>query len=90
MPKRRSKHLRAPRPLLTTHRHAEDKSDGRWVVQAMTGQNAVKAYRCPGCNHDIRPGTPHLVVWPHDPGPGQDSAVALRRHWHTACWNRHR
>jgi hypothetical protein len=56
----------------------------------MAGQDAAKAYVCPGCNHDIRPGTPHLVVWPHDPGSGTDSAVANRRHWHTACWSRRR
>jgi len=56
----------------------------------MAGENAVKTYVCPGCNHDIRPGTPHLVVWPHDPGPLNDSSVAQRRHWHTACWDRRR
>ena len=47
-------------------------------VRAVTGD---KAYRCPGCGHEIRRGTPHLVVVPHD-DPGQ------RRHWHTECWRR--
>lgn len=40
---------------------------------------ATKTYLCPGCNHDIRPGTGHVVVVPTD-------APDLRRHWHTACW----
>jgi hypothetical protein len=40
-----------------------------------------KAYRCPGCDHEIRAGVWHLVVVPAgDP----DS----RRHWHTECWRR--
>ncbi|WP_231988178.1 hypothetical protein [Nakamurella panacisegetis] len=53
----------------------------------MTGAAAVKAYRCPGCQQLIPPGTPHLVVWPEwvadDVG-----GVSDRRHWHTACWQR--
>lgn len=88
MKRRPSKHLQAPRPLGSSHARTDTKADGRWVVRTMAGQNAVKPYICPGCNHDVFPGTPHLVVWPHDPGRGNDSAVALRRHWHTACWSR--
>jgi hypothetical protein len=38
-----------------------------------------KAYRCPGCDHEIRAGTWHLVVVPQG---DTDS----RRHWHTECW----
>lgn len=38
-----------------------------------------KEYRCPGCDHIIRPGSWHLVVVPLD---DPDS----RRHWHTECW----
>ena len=38
-----------------------------------------KAYRCPGCDHEVRPGTQHLVVIP---GGDRDE----RRHWHTGCW----
>jgi hypothetical protein len=59
--------------------------DGReWAVRAVTGQAAVKVYRCPGCDHEIRSGQPHLVVWPKDEyGQG----VHDRRHWHTPCWN---
>jgi hypothetical protein len=40
---------------------------------------AVKSYRCPGCEGDIRPGTGHVVAVPHaDPDD--------RRHWHHGCW----
>ena len=44
---------------------------------------ATKTYRCPGCDHEIRPGTAHLVVWQTDLG---EQAVEDRRHWHTPCW----
>ena len=40
-----------------------------------------KSYRCPGCDHDIRAGSWHLVVVPLDD-------VDTRRHWHTECWRR--
>ncbi len=40
-----------------------------------------KGYRCPGCDHAIRPGIWHLVVVPKD-------APEERRHWHTECWRR--
>ena len=38
-------------------------------------------YRCPGCDHEIRSGTAHLVVWPAIWSEADD-----RRHWHTPCW----
>ena len=41
---------------------------------------AVKTYRCPGCNHDIPAGTGHVVVVPRE-------APDLRRHWHLPCWH---
>jgi hypothetical protein len=38
-----------------------------------------KPYRCPGCDHVVRPGSWHLVVVPAgDPDE--------RRHWHVECW----
>jgi hypothetical protein len=42
---------------------------------------ATKAYVCPGCQQEIRPGTGHVVVVPRQ-------APDLRRHWHRACWDR--
>jgi hypothetical protein len=60
--------------------------DGTWRVRTITAAGAVKIYRCPGCDHQIAVGVPHVVVWPEASGEG---LVADRRHWHTACWNSH-
>jgi hypothetical protein len=52
-----------------------------WHLRLVQPYQAVKVYRCPGCDHEIRPRTLHVVVWPEgDPG--------ARRHWHRACWDR--
>lgn len=48
-------------------------------AEVRTVGGGSKAYRCPGCQQEIRPGTPHLVVV-----EGHD--VEGRRHWHTPCW----
>ena len=50
-------------------------------VRIVHPYRALKAYRCPGCGHAIRPGTGHVVVVPVD-------ATDLRRHWHKPCWER--
>ena len=47
-------------------------------VRQVSGQ---KGYTCPGCQHPIRPGVPHLVVVIEEDLEG-------RRHWHTECWRR--
>jgi hypothetical protein len=52
-----------------------------FTVRTVTGATAVKAYRCPGCDHLVPIGVPHVVVWPTD-----DLDAGDRRHWHTACW----
>lgn len=52
--------------------------DGDWTVRPVTG-SASRPYRCPGCDQEIRPATPHLVAWP-------EGDLDDRRHWHTACW----
>lgn len=52
-----------------------------WVSRPVSGQAAGKAYRCPGCDHEIPVGQPHVVAW-------ADEMVEDRRHWHTACWRR--
>jgi hypothetical protein len=63
--------------------------DEEWVVRQVTGSAATRAYRCPGCDQQIRPATPHVVAWPASfrDGEDEDSGLAERRHWHTACWN---
>jgi hypothetical protein len=63
--------------------------DGAWCVRTVTAVGAVKEYRCPGCDHEIAPGLPHLVVWPAadgDQAPERSGRVDDRRHWHTGCW----
>ncbi|MDO5747212.1 MAG: hypothetical protein Q4P66_06105 [Actinomycetaceae bacterium] len=49
---------------------------------------STKTYMCPGCHHAIASGSAHIVAWGVDVAFWQDSGVASRRHWHTACWNR--
>lgn len=61
----------------------EEGPDGDWNVRAVAGAQNGKTYRCPGCDHEIRPGTPHVVAWPADDYGDIDD----RRHWHTACWS---
>ena len=78
---------RVTRPLNGSHATAQLKADGRWIVRTMPGADAAKTYRCPDCQAQIRPGTAHVVAWP-DEGTGAEPAVAARRHWHTACWER--
>ena len=56
--------------------------DGDWVVRRVPGAASAKAYRCPGCDQEIAPGTPHVVAWPAQTGRGLED----RRHWHTGCW----
>lgn len=61
-----------------------------WEVRPVRGQDARKIYRCPGCDHEIRAGQPHVVAWPSAQGAFAGDA-SDRRHWHTACWRaRHR
>ena len=68
-------------PLPGAHR-IETGPDGHdYEVRPIAATRAVKTYRCPGCDHEIRSGTAHVVVWPADYGDGED-----RRHWHTPCW----
>lgn len=63
----------------------ESHADGEWFVRRVTGASA-KTYRCPGCNQEVRPGQPHVVVWPADGPWSAAGAIEGRRHWHTACW----
>ena len=69
----------------TGGRRSEDGPDGSWTVQRVAG--SAKAYRCPGCQQLVAPGTAHVVAWADDGLFGAESAMADRRHWHTACWD---
>ncbi|HTI76957.1 MAG TPA: hypothetical protein VL634_18305 [Mycobacterium sp.] len=85
MPRRRTPPRRQRTlPPLPEGRRVETGPDGYdYEVRAIAAARATKTYRCPGCDHEIRSGTAHLVVWPAD---GGDSAADDRRHWHTPCW----
>ena len=61
----------------------ESGPDGEWHVRHLPGGSVVKDYRCPGCDHVLPAGTPHVVVWP----AGEYGSVTDRRHWHLPCWN---
>ena len=62
---------------------AQEWSDGNWIVRKITGSAATKNYRCPGCDHEIKPATPHTLSY-------LEGYLDERRHWHTACWERDR
>ncbi|MBY6352008.1 ATP/GTP-binding protein [Rhodococcoides corynebacterioides] len=87
MPRRH--HRRSTRPDVSptfggaTARTEAGPGDEDYAVRSIPGARAVKPYRCPGCDHEIAPGVPHLVVWPLDRPGGADD----RRHWHTGCWS---
>jgi hypothetical protein len=85
MAKRRTPtHKQRSLPPLAPQRRVEAGPDGYdYEVKPVAGSRATKIYRCPGCDHEIRPGTAHVVAWPAEAG---ESAVDDRRHWHTACW----
>lgn len=57
--------------------HDDDPTEVRHVQP----YQAVKRYRCPGCDHPIEVGEGHEVVVPIN-------HPADRRHWHTGCWRR--
>lgn len=70
-----------PRPDAGPTRH--ERIEGEFRVRYLTGESSTKVYRCPGCDQEIRPGVPHVVVWPLE-DYGDESE---RRHWHTSCWS---
>ena len=40
------------------------------VVRAVAGTASARPYRCPGCDHELRASTPHVVAGP----PGRPAA----------------
>ncbi|GAB2818570.1 hypothetical protein GCM10027200_17530 [Lentzea nigeriaca] len=85
VPRRNAPKNEDPRPLGggVGWARAESGPDGDWLVRAISGAQAQKTYRCPGCDHEIRPGTPHVVAWPAE----ETGSVEERRHWHQGCWD---
>jgi hypothetical protein len=82
------------RPLLGGTQNRETKAGGEWNVRRVSGSASTKSYRCPGCEQQILPATPHVVVWPENPSLlgaiGGAQSLDERRHWHSACWQRSR
>ena len=73
-----------PDRLGSVPRHETGPGGESYTVRQVRG--GEKAYRCPGCNQLVPPGTPHVVAWPDEPLLG--GGLEDRRHWHTACWRR--
>ncbi len=97
MARRRSRRrpYREPHPELDVHTvlrgmtRTETGPDGlRWTVRTVAG--GQKAYVCPGCGQEIRPGLEHVVAWNQDHIFGAEAGLAERRHWHTGCWRSRR
>ena len=89
MARRPSKHLREPRPLLGGGSQRKVVRGGvEYIARNVPAQHAEKAYTCPGCAHQVAPGTPHVVAWPVAAPLRADSGLEVRRHWHTHCWGR--
>ena len=57
-------------PIATAHRVERGPDGYDYQVRQIAGARAVKTYRCPGCDHEIRSGTAHVVVWRVDMGRG--------------------
>ncbi|WP_165960668.1 hypothetical protein [Actinocrispum wychmicini] len=80
MPRRNRAKREELRPHSTAgYQRGESGPDGDWYVRSVTG--STKVYRCPGCDHEIQAGVPHVVAWQ------ADGTVDDRRHWHRACWD---
>jgi hypothetical protein len=72
-------------PPFADTRRVETGPDGYYYeVRTVAAARATKSYRCPGCDHEIRSGTAHVVAWLADAG---EHRAEERRHWHTACWS---
>lgn len=92
-PRRRGRRPAGPAPddevdrdrLLGGTQRRETHPDGEWFVRSVSGAGSTKTYRCPGCDHEVVPRTPHVVVWRADAVVGF-AGLDDRRHWHTPCW----
>jgi hypothetical protein len=69
------------RPSGALGERIESWRDEDYVVRFLAGTQADRPYRCPGCDQEVAPRQPHVVVWPAHHADADD-----RRHWHTPCW----
>ena len=83
VPRQNRRHEPAPlRPIGSGSQERIEWRGQDYLVRRVAGANAAKAYRCPGCDHQVAAGAPHVVAWPDD-----DLHATDRRHWHSACWD---
>ncbi|WP_156767199.1 hypothetical protein [Mycobacterium sp. E796] len=82
-PRRKPPHGQRPIPSPVLGRVEIGPDGHEYQVRPIAAARALKTYRCPGCDHEIRSGTAHLVVWPTD---SPHAGLEDRRHWHTPCW----
>lgn len=88
MARRPSKHLRAPRPLLSGGAQRRVSKRGTsYIVRDVPAHRAEKEYRCPGCQQRVAPGTAHVVAWPEGGTFEVNTGIGARRHWHSHCWS---
>ncbi|WP_111720356.1 hypothetical protein [Homoserinimonas sp. OAct 916] len=73
--------------LLAGWRRTEARRGAEWNVQPISARQAVKSYRCPGCELPVAAGVAHVVVWRADGVLGDRSDLDSRRHWHSQCWS---
>lgn len=72
--------------LITGWKRSELRRGVEWIVQPVSASQALKPYRCPGCEIEIAPRVAHVVAWRADGVLGAEADLAARRHWHTHCW----
>ena len=85
MGRRPNRRAQPVRPLPSPPRVEAGPDGYDYHVRTVPAARAEKTYRCPGCDHEIKPGTAHVQVWPASPG-GVEADIDDRRHWHTPCW----
>lgn len=79
---RRNRNARPrPEPAPPSPGSAAGRVVGGFEVRSVQPYQAVKPYRCPGCDHEIAVGEGHSVAVPLDDPES-------RRHWHRGCWHR--
>ena len=88
MGRRRNKPAQAASGAPAVPERVESWAGRDWVVRPITGSASTKIYRCPGCDQEIRPATPHIVAWPLEDDDTSGQRLGERRHWHRACWER--
>ena len=59
--RRRADEVKGLSPAVA-NQQVEQHPDGEWTVRRISGSGSTKPYRCPGCDQEIPPATPHVVA----------------------------